>query len=178
MPFHNGSKPSDFRVPPTPATILSLMIWKPWTLFAVAAAGWMNRQQQEAIEFLKEENKILREKLGPKRLRLRLSDEQKRRLATKGKILGRKLLGTFGTLFSPDTILKWHRMLVARKYDGSANRRPGPEPKKANMIRDHVLRMAEENPGWGYGRIYGELKGLGYNHERIRDHIPTRRTPL
>jgi putative transposase len=107
--------------------------------------GWMNRQQQEAIEFLKEENKILREKLGPKRLRL--SDEQKRRLATKGKILGRQLLKEFGTLFSPDTILKWHRMLVARKYDGSANRRPGPEPKKANMIRDHVLRMAEENPG-------------------------------
>jgi putative transposase len=137
------------------------MTWKPLTFFAVAVAGWMNRQQQDAIEFLKEENKILREKLGPKRLLL--SDEQKRRLATKGKILGRKLLEEFGTLFAPDTILKWHRMLVARKYDGSAKRRPGPEPKKANMIRDHVLRMAEENPGWGYGRIHGELKVLGYD---------------
>jgi len=65
----------------------------------------MNRRQQEVIEYLKEENRVLREKLGCKRLLLTL--EQKRRLATKGKTIGRKLLEQFGTLFNPDTILRW-----------------------------------------------------------------------
>ncbi len=95
--------------------------------------------------------------------RLLLNAEQKRRLAMKGKALGRRLLEQFGTLFSPGTILRWHRMLIARKYDDSANRRPGPPATKANMIRDLVVRMADENPGWGYGRIHGELKGLGFD---------------
>ena len=90
---------------PTFPTYDTTMIWKPWTLFAVAIAGWMSRQQQEVIAYLREENRILREKLGRKRILL--SIEQKRRLATKGKIIGRELLAKFGTLFSPDTILRW-----------------------------------------------------------------------
>ena len=123
------------------------MIWKPWTLFTVAVAGWMGRQQQEVIVYLREENRILREKLGRKRILL--SIEQKRRLATKGKVIGRALLAQFGTLFSPQTILGWHRKLIARKYDGSGRRRPGPPPTKKRMIRDLVLRMACENELWG-----------------------------
>ena len=63
---------------------------RPWTFFLAAMAGWMNRRQQEAIEYLKEENRVLREHVGRKRLLL--NDEQKRRLATKGKTIGRKLL--------------------------------------------------------------------------------------
>ena len=100
----------------------------------VALAGWMNRQQQEVIEYLRMENRILREKLGHKRIIL--NDSQRRRLATAAKKVGRDLLRQFGTLFSPDTILKWHRMLLARKYNGNVKRRPGPPPTKANMIRD------------------------------------------
>ena len=84
------------------------MQWKPWTLFTVAVAGWMSQQQQEVIAYLREENRILREKLGRKRILL--SIEQKRRLATKGKVIGRALLAQFGTLFSPDTILAWHKI--------------------------------------------------------------------
>jgi putative transposase len=147
---------------------------KPWTFFLAAVAGWMNRRQQEVIEYLKEENRVLREHVGRKRILL--NDEQKRRLATKGKTIGRKLLERFGTLFNPDTILRWHRELIARKYDYSHRRRPGPLPKKANMIRDLVLRMAGDNPSWGYGRIYGEIKGLGYDvhwqtvRRIMRDH--------
>ena len=82
----------------------------------VALAGWMNRQQQEAIEFLRVENRILREKLGHKRIILNVS--QKRRLAVAAVRLPRDLLRQVGTLFSPDTLLKWHRWLIARKYDG------------------------------------------------------------
>ena len=124
----------------------------------VALAGWMNQQQQDVIEFLREENRILREKLGDKRIIL--TNAQRRRLATAAMKVGRDLLKQFGTLFSPATLLKWHRTLVASKYDGSGKR--GPKPVKANSVRTLVLRMAEENPDWGYGHIHGELKGLGY----------------
>jgi putative transposase len=134
------------------------MILTPWKLLAIALAGWVNRQQQDMIEYLREENRVLREKVGGKRLLL--TDEQRRRLAVKGKALGRKLLAQVCRLFSPDTVLRWHRMLVARKYDGSHNRR-GPRPKLREQLHEIVLRMAAENPSWGYGRIHGALEQLG-----------------
>jgi len=63
------------------------------------------------------------------------------RLAAAAMKLGRDLLRQFGRLFSPDTILRWNRMLIARKYDGSGGKR-GPKPTKANSIRKLVLQMA------------------------------------
>ena len=92
------------------------MTIKPWTFFLVAIAGWMNRQQQQVIEYLRTENQVLREKLGGKRLIL--NESQKLRLATAAMKLGKDLLRQCGTLFSPETILRWHRWFVARKYDG------------------------------------------------------------
>jgi hypothetical protein len=137
------------------------MTWKPLHIFAMALAGWMNREQQDVIAYLREENRILREKLGHKRIIL--NESQKCRLATAAMKMGKDLLRQFGTLFSPSTLLKWHRLLVARKYDSSDRRgKRGPVPTKANMIRKLVLQMAEQNPDWGYGHIHGELKGLGY----------------
>jgi len=76
-------------------------------------AGWVNREQQKILEYLQEENRVLREQLGGP---LHLSDEQRRRLAAKGKELGRKLLNEVATLVTPDTILRWHRQLIARKW--------------------------------------------------------------
>ncbi len=93
------------------------MSFTPWRLLVVALAGWMNRQKQEVIEYLREENRVLREKLGHKRIIL--NDNQRRRLATAAVKLGRDLLRQFRRLFSPDTLLKWHRYLVACKYDDS-----------------------------------------------------------
>jgi hypothetical protein len=81
------------------------MTLKPWTFLTVAIAGWMNRQQQQVIEYLRAENQILREKLSHKRLILNVS--QKRRLATAAIQLGRDLLRQWGILFSPDTLLRW-----------------------------------------------------------------------
>ena len=127
----------------------------------VALSGWMNRQQQEVIEYLKEENRVLREKLGQKRIIL--NDSQRRRLATAAAKLGKGLLSQLGTWFSPETLLKWNRAFIARKYDGSAKKKPGPQPTKANSVRKLVLEMAESNASWGYGRIYGELRKLGYD---------------
>jgi hypothetical protein len=82
----------------------------------------MNQRQRDLIDYLREENCVLREQLGERRLRF--TDDQRRRLAVRGKKLGRKLLAEIVTLVTPATLLAWHRKLIAQKYDGSANRKP------------------------------------------------------
>ena len=79
----------------------------PLKLLLATFSGWVNRQQAEAIGYLREENRVLKEQIRDKRLRL--TDDQRRRLAAKGKALGRRLLGTVATIVTPDTILRWHR---------------------------------------------------------------------
>lgn len=135
-------------------------VFHPWQLYLVILAGWINRQQREVIEYLLTENQVLKEKLGPKRILL--NDDQRRRLAVKGKILGRKRLEEFGTLFTPDTILRWHRILVAKKWDYSDKQKPG-RPRIRQAIVDQILRFAKENPTWGYDRIQGALANVGYH---------------
>ena len=92
-------------------------ILQPWQLMVMFLISWINRQQQEVIEYLRTENAVLREKLGKKRILL--TDDQRRRLAVKGKVLCRKVLDKVGTLFTPDTILRWRRKLIAAKWDYS-----------------------------------------------------------
>ena len=94
-------------------------------------AGWVNRSQQDVIEYLQEENRVLREQLDGKRLLF--TDGQRRRLAAKAKAIGRKRLLEIGTLVTPDTLLRWYRRLIARKYDGSKARKAG-RPKTAAHI--------------------------------------------
>ena len=107
--------------PPRPTVASMSFILHPWQLLLVILAGWINHQQQQVIEYLRTENQVLKEKLGKKRILL--SDDQRRRLAVAGKILGRKRLEEVGTLFTPDTILRWHRMLIAQKWDASDKRK-------------------------------------------------------
>ena len=95
----------------------------PWQLLLVGMAGFVNRQQLEAIEYLTEENRVLREQIGERRLRF--TDHQRRRLAAKAKRLGCKALRELATIVTPDTLLRWHRRLVAMKYVGSARRGSG-----------------------------------------------------
>ena len=125
-------------------------ILQPWQLLLCILAGWMQREQQAVIEYLRTENQVLREHV--RRTRLVLTDDQRRRLAVQGRILGRKRLAEFGTLFTPDTILRWHRLLVARKWDTSAQRSATGRPSTAPEIVELVLRLAQENPSWGYDR--------------------------
>ena len=101
----------------------------------LVVAGWVNRQQQDVIDYLQEENRILRSQLKGKRLRL--TDRDRRRLAVKAKALGRKALLRFASIATPDTILRWYRQLVAAKYDGSKKRGPG-RPRTANDIEELV----------------------------------------
>ena len=135
----------------------------PLQMMLVAVAGWVNREQLAIIDYLMEQNRVLRELHGKRRLRL--TDDQRRRLAVKGKALGRRLLRDIGTLVIPDTILWWHRELIARKYHGSAKRGPG-RPRVMEEIRALVVRMAIENEGWGYTRILGEIMKLGHRVSR------------
>ena len=131
----------------------------PLQFLMMTFAGWVNRHQQDVIEYLQAENRALRDPLGGKRLRF--TDPQRRRLAVKAKAVGRKGLFELDTLVTPDTLLRWHRQLIARKYDGSKTRRPG-RPKTAIEIEKLVVRMAHENPRWGYTRIRGALYNLGH----------------
>jgi hypothetical protein len=93
--------------------------------------------------------------------RLRFNDDQRRRLAAKAKGLGRKLFQEVATIVTPETLLAWHRRLIAQKYDGSRQRGRG-RPRKPVEIEDLVVRMAKENRGWGYRRIQGALSNLGH----------------
>jgi putative transposase len=142
-----------------------------WVL--VALAGWINQQQRNVIDYLQEENRALREQLGPGRLRF--TDDQRRRLAAKAKALGRRVLGDIATIVTSDTLLAWHRRLIAHHYDGSVRRGPGRPPLPAD-IRALIVRMATENRDWGYTRIQGALAnphhqvGRGTIANILREH--------
>ena len=108
-------------------------------------AGWLNRQQEDVVDYLREENRVLREQLG--RQSLRLTDAQRRRLALRGKRLGRRALTQVAGIVTPDTILRWYRQRIAKKYDGRARRGRG-WPMTPCEISVLVVTMALENPRW------------------------------
>jgi len=130
----------------------------PFRFLAGVLAGWANQQQQHALEYLREENRVLREQLSGRRIRY--TDDQRRRLAEKANTVGWKALENIATLVRPETLLAWHRKLIAQKYDGSKKRGPG-RPRVMREIRELTVRMANENRTWGYTRIQGALSNLG-----------------
>src|SRR5436309_10745588 len=102
---------------------------------------------------------VLREQLGDRRVRF--NDDQRRRLAAKAKGLGRRRLAEVATVVTPQTLLAWHRKLIAQKYDGSTQRGPG-HPRTIQDIEALVVRLAQENRSWGYRRLQGALSHLGH----------------
>ena len=138
----------------------------PFRFVLIAVAGWMNQRQLHVVDYLREENRVLREQLGGRRMQF--NDDQRRRLASQAKGLGRRILAEVATIVTPETLLAWHRKLIAQKYDGSGKRGPG-RPRTAGEIEALVVRMAEENRDWGYRRIQGALSNLG--HEIARSTI-------
>jgi hypothetical protein len=125
----------------------------PLQFLAAWLAVWLGRTLQEQVEYLKAENLLPREKLGTKRVML--TDAERRKLATLGKVLGRKGLAAVAAIASPETIYRWYRELVAKKYDGSQQRGHGRPKTAAAEIAALVVRMAKENERWGYKRIMG-----------------------
>ncbi len=137
----------------------------PLQLLVLCLVGWVSRHQHAALLYLQEENRVLREQLGERRLRLTAA--QRRRLAAKGQILGRKLLAEVATLVTPETILRWYRTLVAAKYDGTASRstRAGRPPQTAE-VEALIAQVARENPRFGYTRIRDVMAELGHELSR------------
>ena len=131
----------------------------PFSFFVVSIAGWMKQHQQHVVAYLIEENRVLREQIGNRRIRF--NDDQRRRLAAKAKKIARRILNDVATIVTPETLLAWHRRLIAKKYDGTAGRKQG-RPRTAAEIVSLVTRMAEENRSWGYRRIRGALSNLGH----------------
>ena len=128
-------------------------------------AGWLQRHQQQVITYLLEENRVLKAHLGGRRLRF--TDTERRRLAALAHPLGRKRLKELATLATPETLLRWYKRLIADKFDGSKKRKALGRPRVSEAVEQIVIRMAQENPTWGYRRIQGTLANLGHSIDKI-----------
>ena len=124
-------------------------------------AGWLQRHQQQVIAYLLAENRVLKAQLRGRRLRL--TDPERRRLAALAHPLGRTRLKEVATIATPDTLLRWYHRLIAQKFDGSQQRRQCGRPRIAEEVEQLTVRMAEENPSWGYRRMQGALANLGFH---------------
>jgi transposase InsO family protein len=126
-------------------------------MLLIGLTGWLDRRERETVAYLIEENRLLRRQLGTRRLRL--TDDDRRRLAARAYRVGRAALREIAMIATPDTLLRWHRQLIARKWTYA--RKPGRRSVLLE-IRRLVVRMATENPTWGYTRIQGALKNVGH----------------
>jgi transposase InsO family protein len=113
----------------------------------------------DVIEYLQEENRVLKERLGGRRVRF--TDVERRRLAQRAQALGRRVLNKLETMVTADTLLRWYRQLIASKWNYTHRRGPG-RPRMMTVIADLIVQMALENPSWGYTRIRGALGNLGH----------------
>jgi len=127
------------------------------TFLLMVVSGWVHRQQLIVIEYLQAENRLLKERLRDKRIRF--NDAERVLLARKAKAVGRKALLKLETIVTPDTLMRWHRQLVAQKWDYSNRRGPG-RPGIMREVSELIVRMALDNPKWGYTRIQGALANL------------------
>lgn len=124
--------------------------------------GQIEESLRRKLEFVLEENRVYRALLDRHSPHWQLEDTERKNLAEKGKPLG-KLLEDVITLVRPETLLKWHRRLVAKKWDYSRRRTQSVgRPPVAAELEKLVMRLAKENLTWGYDRIVGAVANLGY----------------
>src|SRR6266853_6257075 len=132
------------------------MVWK--TLLAYIT-GTVDQELLLRNEYLVTENRILRHQITG---RVRLTDGERKTLAEIGTKLGKQALKEVAHVVKADTILGWHKKLIAQKFDGSKQRQTLGRPKVDQELEDLVVRLAQENRSWGYDRIVGALANLGY----------------
>jgi len=130
-----------------------------WAQLLAYVTGTVDQELLLRNEYLAAENRILKAQIKG---RLLLSEEEKATLAEIAHRLGRKALEEVAATAKPDTILGWYRKLIAKKFDGSRFRQRVGRPRIAEEIERLVVRMAKENPSWGYDRIVGALANLGH----------------
>ena len=127
-------------------------------MLLLTVTSWLDRRERAVLAYLIEENRVLRQQVGGRRLRL--TDDDRRKLPARAHRLGRQMLRELATIVTPDTLLRWHRQLIARKWTYA--KQSQTRRRVVAEIRQLVRRMAEENPRWGYTRIQGALKNLGH----------------
>jgi len=120
--------------------------------------GTINQELLTRNEYLVTENRILRAKIKG---RLLLTNDERIALAEIARRLGAKVLEEVATVATPETILGWYRNLIAKKFDTSKLRRYPGRPRIKPETESLVVRMAKENPSWGYHRLTGALNNLG-----------------
>jgi len=137
-----------------------------WKRLLAYITGTVDQELLLRKEYLATENRILR---NQSKGRLRLTDPDRINLAEIGKQLGRRALEEVAQIVRPETILGWHRRLIARKFDGSGNRASVGGATRGQAIEDLVLQVARENRRWGYRRIVGGLRNLGHqvSHQTV-----------
>ncbi len=129
-----------------------------WKHLLTYITGTVDQELLVRNEYLVTENRILRNQLKG---RVRLRDGERKALAEIGQKLGKQALQEVATIVKPDTILAWHRKLVAQKCDGSPQRKAPGRPMIDPELEALIVRMAQENRSWGYDRIVGALANLG-----------------
>jgi len=135
---------------------------KMWITLATCLAYCIDKELYKAIDYLREQVRVLVEHQEKQNKRIRLNNGQRMRVAAKAKRLSRKMLEQCTELFTPDTIMRWFRELIAQKYDGSQNRTSPGRPQIGQEIVNLVIRFKEENPRWGYQKITDQIVYLGY----------------
>ena len=130
-----------------------------WKHLLAYITGTVDQELLLRNEYLATENRILRNQIKG---RVHLSDGERKALAEIGKKLGKQALKEVAKIVKPDTILAWHRKLVAKKFDGSQQRKALGRPTIDQELEALVVRMAQENRSWGYDRLVGALANLGY----------------
>jgi putative transposase len=130
-----------------------------WARMLAYITGTVDQELLLRNEYLAAENRILRAQIKG---RLLLSDVEKGTLAEIAHRLGRKALEELTAVAKPDTLLAWYRKLIAKKFDGSTFRKSLGRPRVDEETEWLVVRMAKENPGWGYDRIVGAMANLGF----------------
>ena len=137
-----------------------------WKRLLAYISGSIDQELLLRNEYLVTENRILRNQL---KNRLQLTDGERKTLAEIGKRLGKKALDEVANIVRPDTILAWHRKLIARKFDGSKKRAAPGRPGTEAALEALILRLIRENRSWGYDRIVGALANLRHivSHQTV-----------
>jgi putative transposase len=137
-----------------------------WKRMLAYITGSVDQELLLRNEYLVTENRILRRQVPG---RPQLTDSERIDLAKVGKQLGRKVAGEVAQIVRPETILRWHRRLVAQKFDGSKDRGAASPAAKSEAIEELVLKLAGENRDWGYRRLAGALGNLGHrmSHQTV-----------
>jgi len=134
-----------------------------WLSLITCLAYCIDKELYKAIDYLREQVRVLVEHQEKQHKRILLTNRQRMRVAAKAKRLSRKMLEQCTELFTPDTITRWYRKLIAEKYDGSQNRTYAGRPPTPQKVVDLIIRFKQENPRWGYKKIRDQVVYLGYN---------------